>query len=802
MGQLTGEETMTRFFAISLPSPRCEWLRLTWGQRVVAIAILGALVLAAGCHTDPNIKKQKYLESGKRYSAQGKHKEAAIQYANALKIDKSFAEAHYELAKSYRQLGQIGAAYSELARTVDLQPNNYSARVDFANVLLKVGKTDDSKAQADAVLAADPSNADAHALVSAIAFRNGQHDQALSEIQRALQLDPKRAAFHAQLALLESIDPANGASVESELKSAVSLDPTSAGPRILLAGFYVSKNRWPEAEQSLREAIAVEPKSLAAREGLARFYLRQSDQAKAESVLRQAANDLGDDPAGVRILADYYERSGQIEKARKEFEAIASRYPKSVALQEAYVQSLVQVKDYGKAQTVIADLMKQSKAPMVLALNGIVLLHGGKTDDALGALQTAIKDYPKDSFLQFWLGKAALAKGQVSLAEQSFRRVTLLNPPALQAQQELALIASQKGDLNLLSDVAEKTIASAPGFADAYVWRASVELAHNSVGEAEGDLQTAIKLAPSNSAAYLELGVLRFSQRKFSDGVELLEQALLKNPDSVQAMRVLLSYHLFRKHPEAALSRLKQQITNRPANSGFFNLLAEYHIQAKDLDQALASAQKAFQINPRDGQAIMLIARIQIQKGNTHEAIAAWEEWLSAHPRDAAVLAILGTLEDSTGNRAKAADYYKKSLEIQPEQPVAANNLAYSMLANGENVDLALTLAQTARRGMPNSPNTADTLAWAYYHKRAYAFARDLLEEAVKTDAANQTIQYHLGLVYRELRDKASAANHLRKAISLDPRTPTAKDATTALEGIGKQAQGAKQQKDMGELSV
>jgi cellulose synthase operon protein C len=56
------------------------------------------------------------------------------------------------------------------------------------------------------------------------------------------------------------------------------------------------------------------------------------------------------------------------------------------------------------------------------------------------------------------------------------------------------------------------------------------------------------------------------------------------------------------------------------------------------------------------------------------------------------------------------------------------------MLQNGENVDVALTLAQTARQRMPNSPSTADTLAWAYYYKGTYGFARDLLEDAIKAD--------------------------------------------------------------------
>jgi tetratricopeptide (TPR) repeat protein len=97
--------------------------------------------------------------------------------------------------------------------------------------------------------------------------------------------------------------------------------------------------------------------------------------------------------------------------------------------------------------------------------------------------------------------------------------------------------------------------------------------------------------------------------------------------------------------------------------------------------------------------------------------------------------------------------------ELKPQQPIAANNLAYRMLVSGQNVDVALSLAQTARRGMPDSPSTADTLAWAYYNKGTYGFARDLLEEALKTDPNNPTTQYHLGMVYSKLNDKNNASH-------------------------------------------
>jgi tetratricopeptide (TPR) repeat protein len=303
--------------------------------------------------------------------------------------------------------------------------------------------------------------------------------------------------------------------------------------------------------------------------------------------------------------------------------------------------------------------------------------------------------------------------------------------------------------------------------------------------KAEADLKTAISLAPQSSQPYLMLGELRMVQKRYPEGASMLEQALQYDPNSIGAIRGLVGYDLFQKKPAQAVDRLNAQIQKSPKNSGFYDLLAQLQIQNKDLDGAAATAQKAIQVNPEDGEAVAIYAQLEAQRGKTADAVGAWEQWSKAHPSNAGVLAILGMLEESRGDKQKAEDYYKKALQIQPEQPVAANNLAYIMLENGGNADVALTLAQTARRGMPNSPNSADTLAWAYYTKGAYGFAHDLLEDAVKTSPNNPTFQYHLGMVYNKMHDKTNAALHLKKAISLDPKSQAAKDAQTALQGLG-----------------
>jgi tetratricopeptide (TPR) repeat protein len=93
-------------------------------------------------------------------------------------------------------------------------------------------------------------------------------------------------------------------------------------------------------------------------------------------------------------------------------------------------------------------------------------------------------------------------------------------------------------------------------------------------------------------------------------------------------------------------------------------------------------------------------------------------------------------------------------------------------------------MAQTARRSMPNSPQTADTLAWIYYYKGNYDAARDLLESALKTNPENASMQLHLGMTYSKLNDKQDALLHLKKAAALDPNSKVGKDASAELSKL------------------
>ncbi|HEY6376674.1 MAG TPA: tetratricopeptide repeat protein [Edaphobacter sp.] len=760
-------------------------LALRWFRISTVLTVSLALGFTAGCSRDPNKQKQKYLESGKRYAADNKLKEAAIQFSNALRVDHNFAAAHYELSKVYVKQGNMLPAYAELLRTVDLQPSNVQARIDLGNMLLAGRQPDRATEQAKAVLAIDSNNADAYALLAGIATSKGDRTEALAQIQHALSIDPNRANFHTALGLLQASDPAAEPAAEEQLRKAISLDPKSANSHIALAAVLERKGDLPGALQAMQAAVAADPKNVTARVDLGRIYLRQGDKAKAEEIFRQAADDLNDSSVAANLLESYYISTQQLDRAEPAYAALVAKHPKSTPLKLAYARILLINKDIAKAKPIADDLEKTDAGdPEVAVLNAMLLLNDNKSTEAFNLLQKAAKNSPENVQVKVWLGRAARMKGDQTVALQSFRDAAKLNPRNFQAQEGLAQAALDARDFGLLGQAAEAAIAINPQLANPYIWRGMAEGNQKQLDKAEADFKQAMKLDPKNALAPLSLAELRLSQKNIPEAKTLLEQALTNDPNSARAMRLLVFAMLVEKQPAKAIDRVQQQITKVPQNSDMYTLLAELQLQTGDINAGTASAQKAMQLNPNNGTATMVYTRAALSHGNPAQAIDTWQQWLKTHPNDAQANTIMGALEEARGDQNKAMGYYKAALKIQPEQPVAANNLAYLMVESGQNTDVALSLAQIARRAMPNSDSTADTLAWVYYQKGSYSSARDLLEDALKTSPNNAAMHYHLGMTYSKLANTADAVNHLKKAVALAPNSQTSKDAEKALGSL------------------
>ncbi len=172
--------------------------------------------------------------------------------------------------------------------------------------------------------------------------------------------------------------------------------------------------------------------------------------------------------------------------------------------------------------------------------------------------------------------------------------------------------------------------------------------------------------------------------------------------------------------------------------------------------------------------------------GSVDEAIATANNAVRDNPKEASFYILLGSLYENKHDLEKAKSAYQSALQLRRDDPTASNNLAYVLLETGGNADLALQLAQTARRALPGSSNVADTLGWAFYQKGVYQSAIDLFQEAIKLAAKNKEpdnplYHYHLGLAYAKADQPALARQHLERVLKLDPKYSDADDVRKQL---------------------
>lgn len=758
-------------------------------KRSLAMVVTAFLLLAlAACKGDPNVKKQNYLESGNRYFENKQYLEAIIEYRNAIQLDPQFAEAHYKLGKSYLSTANYLGALQELQQAVSLQPSNVAAQVDLGTLYLAARKYQDAEQAAAAVLEKDDKNADAHALMANACAAQNKLLQAQTEFDKALELDPNNANTQFSVALFES-RKGNKAGAEQRMVKAIQLDPKLLVARTALADIYISNKNFDAAERTLKEGITADPKDASAYRTLAQFYEFRNRRDDAVKLLTEAKSTLKEDPAAYRSLADFYLTVGDNAQALQEFASLAKEYPRDKNLRITYVELLVGAKRLDEAYQLIDAMLKENaRDQQAIILKSGVLNLQQKNADALALLQPLSKDFSDNAAAHLQMGNAYNGLGQISQAESEWREAVRLNPNLLEAQLNLASLAAQKSDAGLLRSCSEKMIELRPKAAVGYLYRAiSKSLQRDLIG-AEADLNKVISLAPDSPDGYTKLGTLRGLQKRYPDAEQMFETALMKDANSGEALAGLIgTYEMEKKPAQKSIARVNAQIAKAPQNGFFWTLLGRVQNSAGDKNAAKASFQHALSLNGKDAAALTMLGELQSSTGDWDGAAASYQKLADANPRSATPLIMLGTLEQSRGNFQRAQQLFQKALDVEPNHPVAANNLAYLMLEAGGNLDVAITLAQTAVRGMPNNPSTADTLGWAYYRKGVYGSAREVLESAAKIAPENATIQFHLGMTYDKIANQTEATAHLKRALELAPKGPNAALIRQTLASEGRQ---------------
>jgi tetratricopeptide (TPR) repeat protein len=271
------------------------------------------------------------------------------------------------------------------------------------------------------------------------------------------------------------------------------------------------------------------------------------------------------------------------------------------------------------------------------------------------------------------------------------------------------------------------------------------------------------------------MGNLKLAEKQPKEAEKAYQQALERSPSSSDALAGLMNTFLMEKQPDKAVGAANAQIAKAPTSSAFYDLLGTVlFLNKKDLKGAEGALNQAVELDKNNADAVVKLGQVQVAGGSAADAIATYQRALQDNPRQVTLDILLGELYEAQHDFTKAKAAYQKALELDSNNPLASNNLAYLLLENGGDVDEAVSLAQTARRGAPDSPGVADTLGWALYRKGYYQQSIDLFQEALRLATKgnrpdNPNLHYHLGLAYQKAGQPEQAKKELERVLQINP---------------------------------
>jgi tetratricopeptide (TPR) repeat protein len=746
------------------------------------LLVLVVVAPAMGCSRDPHSAMLKYAKSGDTYAAAGKTAEAIVEYRNALEKEPRAGDVRLKLAEAYIKQGQGSKAAQEYIRAADVLPET-AVQLKAGNILLMGRRFDDAKVRAEKVLAVEPKNVEAQVLLANSLAGLKDLDGAVRELEEAIQLNPDRGATYSNLGAIE-LGRGRREAAETAFKRAVELAPKSAAPHLALGSFYWAISQWQPAEQEFTAALAAEPDNILALRAAATLYLVTNRAEQAEPHLRKVFELTKSAPAAL-ALADFYVLRNKESDARQILEPL-TRDPKNASAAVTRLALMDRAaghssEAYQRIEALVASDPKQLQA---LVLKSSFLFDDGKLDDALKVATAAVEAHPDALGAYLALGRVQAARRQIDAAIAAYEQAIHLNPLATSAKVALARLQLAKGRSDSSVSLAEDALKAEPQNADAKLTRAQGLIQKGELDRAATDLEALRTKYPNSAAVHVQMGMLLGRKQQLPEARKEFERALQLAPDSLEAIGGLVALDLSAKQPAAARARVDALTSAPGAKPAVLMLAGRTYAATGDLKTAEQLFREALNRDPSQLAAYGALGQLYAKQHRLPEALTEFDSLAQRDSKPVPALTLAAIIVEAQGNKAEAQKRYERIVQLDPNAAVASNNLAWTYASNGGNLDVALQLAQAAKRQLPNTPEVNDTLGFIYYKKDLAALALPLLKATVEKDPSNAEYHYHLGLAYSRMGDAVRASESLTHALALKPDFDGAQDARAVLASL------------------
>jgi cellulose synthase operon protein C len=745
-------------------------------QQVAEAKALVDQVLAS----DPNAA-EAWMLKGELALNIDKDRKAAVEYfRKAVAAKPGLLQAHIAAVTTLFVDGDSAGATTQVAEMKKRFPNHPRTRFFEAELAFNAK---DYKAARDHILPvvqALPNNVLALQLAGAAEFRLGGLAQAETYLGKALQLAP-------QLPIARS----------------------------LLAQVYLRTGQAKKTLTTLEPLLTGQP-GPGTLQLAAEAYLQTGDPKRAEQLYQQAAKLKPNDPRIRTALALSQFGKGQTDSAITELESIAGSDGGALA-DLALVSAHLRKKEVDKALKAIDALeRKQPDKPLAPMLRGRVLVLKHDIDGARAQFQRALEI--DKVYFPAVAGLAALdmASNKPDAARKHFDDLLKADPKSLPAKQALAALLTRTGHTGdevatLLTDAvkqnpndvraqlmlinfhlerreAKQAIEVARAASQTLVDHPDILMALGRSYLAANDMQQAVStfnrlavLQPKSPQPHLGMADANLALKDRPAAARNLRRALELEPRLLQARRGLVAIALAEKQPAEALNIAKAVQKDLPAEAVGHVLEGDVETSRKNLTAALAAYQAGLKKN-NPQEASVRTHNTMVALGQTAQAEQFAQRWISEHPTDTVFPFYLADRALAARDYADAEARYRKVVDLQPNNALALNNVAWLMVKQSK--PGAVAFAEKANRLLPGRPPLMDTLATALAAEDQVPRALEVQKRAVERAPEDGSLRMNLAKLYLRTEQKGMARTELEKLERLGRKYPNQEEVGKLLKSL------------------
>lgn len=789
--------------------------------RPLPVLLLGVLAACSGCN-----KEKSALRTADAFAQRGQYEEAERALVRAIGRRGGSAALYAKVGELSEQQGRWGGAVWAYQEAAKLAPQNPSIQTRLGILELNLGsqffqyrsnafyrstialKKEPSKGEAQwlaaeaSVTAAQVQEAlqvlstlpppakntpDFHAAFGLLLFKQGNTNAADQEFKTALQLDPKSSSAWFGMAYLANTRRDEAAALDALKKSSEFAAPRSFAslryPENLIR--MGKPERLQQARAFLKEHTSRTPNFVPP--WLLLAQLDKMDRKTLPDAIADLDKVLSIDPGSYEayiLRGETFVAMGDLTNAVSNFEKMASAFPNQPDARLKLAQVRV-----GAGQVAAAFASIDEALTLVYSQTNAA---SGRTNQPL----TLNSDYVNAILLRATLNLArSNSANEIIPLENIAREDTnyLREPVRLKLAE--AYFQQGRGDnaLILVKDT-EKVLSNAPAWQNE---AAKVLLKYGQAGEAARiftnlatRFPTNIDVLKSSARALESLGRTNEARLFFERNVEL-------QPDSFQAIEGATQADLGLQRFADAEARIAEHLQKQPS-AELWMLMARVHqfkagarTNKSEVSAELQSVEDAFrkaiELKPDYIQAHLELAALLRATDRPEQALSVLTP-LTTKPAERLVQGgiwfQIGALQESRKSYEDAAKAYLTAVDLNPNQPIALNNLACLFADRLNQQDRALEYAQRAydlhSTNALIAASVADTLGWARYKRGDFAGARNYLDEGVRKvlslperDRNVQSVaelHYHLGMAQYMLGAERDAKTTLNSALDLVTR--------------------------------